>query len=102
MQNGKIYILCTYNNRGRYVLTATTDAQRADVEARRVVEGKTGEGWNLRETQTITDAQQFDAPTPGDPVIFRVYHLHTTAGEWENVELYRVEELTANISNNGK
>lgn len=98
----KIYILCTYNECGRFVKTATTDETRAEVLAARLVRAFSSMGWNNEETQIIPDAEQLEPTGPGVPDVIKVYHLRNAAGEWLNVEIYRVEELTANISNNGK
>lgn len=97
-----IYIICTCNQRGRFVKTATTDETRADASAARLVDWFASMGWNVEETQTIPDGEQLEPTGPGVPDVIQVYHLRNAAGEWLNVEIYRVEDLTANISNNGE
>lgn len=101
MGNRKIYIICTYNSRGRYIKTATTNAARADALARRVVEAYTASGYTLTETQDLPNGDGWEQDGPGVSSVVRVYHLHTAADDWQNVELYRVEELTQKTANNG-
>ncbi len=97
----EIFIICTCNDRGRYVKTATTDETNAEALARRVVEAFTASGYKLTELQNVR-AGEWEQDGPGIVSVVRVYHLHTPAGAWENVELYRVEELNAKPAKNGK
>ncbi len=92
----KIYIICTHNERGRFVKTATTDETRAEVLAARLVRGFSVMGWNNKENQIIPDTEQLEPTGPGVPDVIKVYHLRNAAGDWCNVELYRVEDINEN------
>lgn len=94
MSDTKIYIICTYNNGGRYVKTATTNRERADVEAARVVEGYAADGWTVRQTEQIPAGEWGEGP--GDPSVIEVFHLRNAAGDWCNVELYEIDETNSN------
>ena len=93
MKTTEIYIICTREAGGRYVQTATTDRNRADVEAARLLGNYAAAGWNVEQRQIIPLAEQFEPVAPGVPAVIEVYHLKRRPGEWENVELYRVEEM---------
>lgn len=94
MNTTRIYIICTYNAGGRYVRTGTNDANRAGAEAARLVESFAADGWNLTETQIIPDSEQPEPIEPGFPAVIQVFHLRNAAGDWCNIEVYRVEENT--------
>lgn len=94
MNTTRIYIICTYNAGGRYVQTGTTDANRAGAEAARLADDYAAAGWNLTETQTIPDSEQPERIGPGFPAVIQVLHLRNAAGDWCNIEVYRVEENT--------
>ena len=95
MSKTRIYIICTYNSRGRYVQTATPNRNRAALLAARLVEDYTADGWNNTETQTIP-ADEWKQAGPGVPAVVEVTHLRNAAGDWCNVELYRVEDINEN------
>ena len=96
METNQIFIICTWNQRGRFIKTATRNEARAEQSAARLVDMFKTTGYTLGETQIIPDAEQLEPTGPGVPDVIKVYHLRNEAGEWLNVELYRVEELTAN------
>jgi len=93
MEKPKIYIICTFNKTGRYVITSTTDAARAEELAAHTAENYGGGGWVCNQIQEIP-AEQVEKDGPGVPSIIRVYHLRgqEPGGNWCNVELYRVVE----------
>lgn len=95
MSKTRIYIICTYNSRGRYVQTATPNRNRAALLVARLVEDYTADGWNNTETQTIP-ADEWKQAGPGVPAVVEVAHLRNAAGDWCNVELYRVEDINEN------
>lgn len=94
MKTTRIYIICTANAGGRYVQTATTDVNRAGTEAARLLGDYTADGWNHTETRTIPDSEQPEPIGPGFPAVIQVYRLRNAAGDWCNIEVYRVEENT--------
>ena len=97
MKTNQIFIIATRNQGGRYIKTATTNEARAEQLAARLVKGLGALEWELKETQIIPDGEQLEPIGAGVPDVIKVYHLSNYAGDWCNVELYRVDNITENV-----
>ncbi len=102
MQYNEIYIICTYNKRGRYIKTATTNQERAEALAALLIGLYKNAGFSLTGTKDVENGGEWTEDGPGIATVVKVYHLENPAGDFQNVEVYRVEDFNSKTVNNGK